>query len=525
MQTLQISISSFSDLRAMGHLYVDKTKYIHNLLAFKEKYVFLSRPRRFGKSLLVSTFAELFSDNKELFSGLWIEKSDYQWHEYPIIQLDFSRGSNTALETFKENVSSQLADTALQYGYKLDTNTDISIQLSQLIKYLARAYNQQVVVLIDEYDSPLLRNITNTQTADEIRISMGSFFATLKSLTSYLHFVFITGVSKFSKVSLFSGMNNLFDISLHPAMQTLLGYTQDELEHWFAPYLHAWAKKDNCKLADLIARLRTWYNGYLFADEGPRVYSPFSLHQALRYQKFSNYWFSSATPSFLVAFLQKNIQQALELSDLEIPARSLDRFDIGSMPVKTILLQSGYLTFKRFHEKTGIYELDYPNQEVQESFKVSLLEALTDNPEADLFVSRFAGALERNDLPTFFKNLTALFAKISYNLVREYESFFHVVTMVACEVSNLEVEVEVDTLHGRMDMVCHTQDHIFIFEFKFMGRAPVALAQIKDRDYFRRYTAGTKAITLVGVNFIHKNNKIIIEWEAEDVPCSTRLHK
>lgn len=403
----------------------------------------------------------------------------------------------------------------------MDLTQDTSIQLSNLVTYLYRAYDHKVVILIDEYDSPLLHNLVNKDddVVLEVREYMASFFATIKSLNHYLHFLFITGITKFSKVSIFSGMNNIRDISMMPETHAFLGYNQNELEENFSPYINRWTKNKKCSQAELLALLKQWYNGYRFAeDEVARLYAPFSIHLALETQKFKNYWFESATPSFLVSLLQKKMDETIKILEgpLSIFTQTLSEYDIFEAPVKSILVQTGYLTIKDYDQYADELLLAYPNKEVRDSFSSNLLKVLSNNTINQEKTAPLGKTLRSNDLPHFFKHLHALFARLPYNLYIKKESFFHSTILAAMYgATGLVTESEISASQGRIDMVCETEHFIFVFEFKHGSTPDAALQQIHTQNYAARYAMNGKKIILVGASFSIEDKNVVIKWKSE----------
>jgi hypothetical protein len=376
MKYLPTDVSTFSKMIAGNYVYVDKTEYIYNLV--KEgasNYYFLSRPRRFGRTLLISTLYELFSGKKELFKNLWIAHSDYKWVEYPVIRLDFSaiahrsvadleRSTLFHLHRIADSYGITLPGTSLQKSLVEDTFYTLIVELSKI---------NLVVLLIDEYDKPILDHLRVMEEAVAHRNFLKSLYDVLKGLDAYLRCIFITGVSKFAKTSILSGINGINDISLKPEAASLLGYTQEEITHNFAEYIQTFTQNKNINAHTFLEKLCTWYNGYRFTKEEIKVYNPFSVLYCLKDQKFSNYWFEHGTPSFLINLLKAQPHSLENIEPLEISSSSLESFDLEKISLIPQLLQAGYLTFSSYNANKQKYTLGFPNYEVEESFKKYLV--------------------------------------------------------------------------------------------------------------------------------------------------------
>jgi len=491
MKNLPIGIQTFSEIINDNYLYIDKTRDIYNLFAHGGKYYFLSRPRRFGKSLLLSTLKEIFSGHKELFRGLWIYDK-IQWKAYPIIYLDFLG--------LKYNNSGELCKTleflinqnAKSAGIQLK-ESGYDKRFNELIQKLAN--KGKVVILVDEYDKPIISNIENKDIAKENRDILRTFYEAIKSSDEYVKFVFITGVSKFFKVSIFSGLNNLNDISIDDKYSTFLGYTDKELKHYF---------KDRLGTADgqKLDNIKRWYNGYSWDGEY-FVYNPLSILLYFDKDNFRNYWFSTGTPTFLVNTLKESDIPVIELEKIETDDSILESFDIENIDVTALLFQTGYLTIK---EKTvtadeTIYRLSYPNKEVRESFLKHLLIGFTGQQSILNFkiLRKLKSSIHGNDLNTFFNTIHSLFASIPYNLfIGNRESYYSSIIYLLLQLAGISVEFEKETNIGRIDAISETENHIYIMEFK-MGTSEEALAQIKEKKYYEPYLNSSKSIILVGI--------------------------
>jgi hypothetical protein len=374
MKNLPLSIQTFRDFIELDYIYVDKTKPIHDLFARGGKYYFLSRPRRFGKSVLISTLVEIFSGNKELFKGLWIYDK-IQWTQYPVIHIDFSTIDYGTPEKLEKSIKDFLDETALSHGFTLDKEKSYKESFVQLIKKCSA--KGRVVILVDEYDKPMIQYIeaNKIETAIEIRSILKQFYSVIKGSDAFLRFVFITGISKFSRVSIFSDLNNLTDITLLENYSTLLGYTEAELQHYFSPYIEQMAKKLGVSKDHLTQAIRKWYNGYSWDGEN-FVYNPFSILNLFNASRFENFWFATGTPTFLIKLIKSRHYEVEEFENFPVKSYTFDSYDIENMELAALLFQTGYLTIKKITTrgliKARTYHLSYPNQEVRESFLTHL---------------------------------------------------------------------------------------------------------------------------------------------------------
>jgi hypothetical protein len=517
MKYLPTDVSTFSTMITGNYTYVDKTEHIYNLVKRgASRYYFLSRPRRFGKTLLISTLRELFLGNKELFKNLWIAQSDYEWIEYPVIRLDFSVIAHRSKKDLEESLSNHLNFIAESYGFRLGYRL-VEDKFKQLIELLSK--KNLVVLLVDEYDKPMLDHLRTPEEAIAQRDFIKSFYDVLKGMDDYLRAIFITGVSKFSKTSIFSGINNLNDISTKSQAASLLGYTQEEIMRTFEEHIQDFSKSKNITTDALLTRLRTWYNGYKFTEEEIRVYNPFSVLYCLKDQKFSNYWFESGTPSFLINLLKTQFNSLEDIEQLEISPSSLGTFDLEKIPLIPLLFQAGYLTFSSYNPATQKFTLNFPNYEVEESFKKYLVSVLSDTSsiEVDSALSKLVRAINLNDLDGFCSILKTLFAHIPYTLHGDKESYYHALLQFLLSLLSLDAQSEILTDIGRIDLVLTTRTHIYIFELKVDAKPEVALEQIQKRHYYQRFLSTNKHIVLVGLSFYSKPEKTIVECIKKEI--------
>ena len=373
---LPIDLSTFKTMITENYLYIDKTEYIYNLFSRGARLYFLSRPRRFGKSLLISTLKELFSGNRELFKGLWIDSSDYQWAQYPVIHLDFATIAHKNTEEMDAELSRRFLSIADEYGISIAPSISTYGKLYDLVTQLGK--KNKVVILIDEYDKPMLDHINDIPMAYAMKDAMRGMYDTIKGLDVHLRAVFVTGVTKFAKTSVFSGMNNLNDISFSEISAALLGYTQKELTHYFADYIQAIADKEKVSIDEILSTMKQWYNGYQFSESEITVYNPFSVHYYLSKQKLANYWFQSGTPTLLIHLIKKQYIDLESFAQDDLKIEQLATFELENIPLIPLLFQTGYLTIDTYDQKTNRFTLKYPNYEVEESFTKCIVAALTD---------------------------------------------------------------------------------------------------------------------------------------------------
>ena len=493
-----------------NYVYVDKTELIYNLFSGGRRLFFLSRPRRFGKSLFISLLKELFSGNKQLFTETWIGKQGiYNWQEYPVIQLDFSHLSTKNAQEFEESLKRSLDLIGKKFDIDVSYEDLLTIKLQILVQNLAQ--KNKVVILIDEYDSALLSNINNLIVADEIQKIMRNFFSAIKSLDAfgYVHVIFITGVTKFAKTSIFSGMNNLNDISLKEETAQLLGYTQEELIRYFGDHIQTLAAKHHSSVDEILDTMKTWYNGYQFSEYLLKVYNPFSILCYLSNQKLANYWFKSGTPTFLIHLIKKQYPELDVLPIAALKPEHLETFELNNIPLIPLLFQTGYLTISEYDHKKNRITLDYPNHEVKESFTEYIVASLS--YVTPVVIGTTSGhlldALATCDIESFCSTLLALFARIPYTLRIARESYYHSLFHFLMNLLILETHSEILTHIGRIDTAIQTDDYIYIFELKINKSPQEALQQIIDTKYYEGLSLHKKPIILVGLSFMIKKKK------------------
>lgn len=501
MKNLPIGIQTFAKLIKGNYLYVDKTEYIYNLMTGSGEYYFLSRPRRFGKSVLVSTLAEIFSGNKELFKEVWIYDK-IRWDPHPVIHIDFSTIDYESPEQLKESIKKFLNKTAISHGIILDEEKTFKESFVELIEKLS--VKGRIVILIDEYDKPIIEYMETgrIETAKKIRDVLKGFYGVIKGSDAYLRFVFITGISKFAGVSVFSDLNNLIDITLMEEFSTLLGYTEAEMEYYFSPYVERMAEKRGMSKNYLMEAIRKWYNGYSW-DGKNFVYNPFSILNLFNTNNFENFWFSSGTPTFLIKLLKTRQNELMEFEDLQVKSYTFDCYDIENLEITALLFQTGYLTIKKItiKDQVATYYLSYPNREVRDSFLTHLLGAYTqkDMRLSTRVLGRMGEAVEEDDMERFVQEIKILFASIPYNIfISEREAYYHSIIYIILRLNGAVVRCEDPTNIGRIDAVLETGNKIYIMEFK-VGSEQDALTQIKEMKYYEKYLGGGKQVVLLGI--------------------------
>ena len=512
MKDITSYVYSFEELIQGNFLYVDKTEYIWQLIRPDSAGYFLSRPRRFGKSLTVSTLKAVFEGKKELFQGLAIYDKPYDWKKYPVIHLDWNGWAVNSLGDFRQSMKDMVASVGRKYDLQL-TGENPQVQFRELIEQLAQ--NEKVVLLIDEYDKPILNNITKPW-SKEILDALKSFYSVVKACENLERFVFITGVSKFCHVSLFSDLNNLTDITMDARYAAMFGYTQDELEANFGDRISALA--GDADITAYKAKIKEWYNGYRFEENAKTVYNPVSLAQFFENGgKFNNYWFSTGTPAFLMELTkQKEFDFETALKE-PVPQVAFSAFEIDNIDPLTLLLQTGYITIKGTEERFGQtwYFLDFPNREVAGAFSAYILNSYAGKTQTASvqFTAEIATALLNRDLKKLRKIMEVFFAGIPYTSHKKQESTFQTIFFSIFRLLGLYIEAESATNDGRIDAVVQTKDAIFIFEFK-LDNDPTALEQIKEKEYYKKYLLDKRDIYIVGVNFDSEKGNLI-GWEDE----------
>ena len=517
MQKLTSSIYTFEKLIENNFLYVDKTEYIWRLIDSAPAMYFMSRPRRFGKSLTVSTLEAVFSGKKELFKGLAIYNKSYDWKKYPVIHLDMGNCNAKNAEELEAFLNDKLTECSEKTETSLQGES-ITTRFASLIRELAT--QDSVVILVDEYDKPILNNIGNPELKEMLFVLKG-FYSTIKTCEQQEHFVFVTGVSKFCHVSLFSDLNNLTDITMNADYATMLGYTQREFETNFAEWISAAESRQQLPHEAYLREIKNWYNGYRFEEQAETVYNPVSLASFFSDGfKFKNYWFSTGTPSFLLELIKKknfDFEDALTrpVSGIAFAAYEIDRIE----PL-ALLLQTGYLTIKSSFVDFGatFYHLDFPNFEVRSAFDTYLLNAYTSITKDELegIAVGLARHVRSGNTEGIMKDFKTFLAAIPYDIQLSNEKYYQTIFFLLFLMLGVYIEAESRTNDGRIDAVAMCGEWIYLFEFKINRNAECALDQIKEKEYFRKYQYSGKRIILIGAN-LNMETRQLDDWKQEEV--------
>jgi hypothetical protein len=517
-QPITTSAYTFENTISGNYLYVDKTDYFYELIKNQSGIFFLSRPRRFGKSLSVSILKNIFKGKRELFKGLKIYDMPYDWKSYPVINLNMSKAPCESAQLLNKGLCAILRDNANELGVVLSDELHSGLLFGELIEKATKL--GKLVILIDEYDKPLVENIYAPH-IEEIRQVLENFYINIKASDEHLRFVFMTGVTKFSKVSIFSKLNNLRDITMSEQFATMYGYTQDEVEHYFGERIDELADKNKLDRKEYRETIRQWYNGFRFHEDALTVYNPVSLGMFINEGgRFSNYWFSTGSPSFIFKVLKKQHIDFFKTINEQIPDFVLDSFDVTNMLAAPLLLQTGYLTIEsaQFVFNKTLYKLNFPNLEIEIAFEHHLLGMLTERNLQDVSseIVRLQMAIIANDTVEMQSVLKSHIAAIPYsqrsNMEENYQNIiFSIFRLIGASIHN-----EVHINKGRVDAIIVNHDHIYIFEYKMNQSADIAIAQIKEKGYATPYLSNGKPITLIGINFSDEERNIV-EWKEEEL--------
>ena len=515
MKNLTTSVYTFEDLIRGKFLYVDKTETLWKMLEPSKGIYFLSRPRRFGKSLTLSTLKAVFQKKKHLFKGLALENKPHEWKEYPIIHLDLGSKEVQSPDELKVYLSNRVNKIADDYNVKLSTIA-YDERFQELIETLGKP--GKIVILIDEYDKPILDNVTN-KSIKSIREALESFYSVIKATEPYQRFVLLTGVSKFSKVSVFSKLNNLTDLTMDVRFATMLGYTQEELEKNFAEHIENLVQSQGLDRKELLAKLKLWYDGYRFEEDADTVYNPVSIGKFFESGgKFKNYWFETGTPSFLLKLAKK--QQFDFEKELSHPVSELAfaSYEIDKLETLPLLFQTGYLTIKRTEIKRDrtAYHLGFPNQEVEGAFEAYLLEEYSgvNKENVEVYAVEIADMLDAGDIDGTMGKMKHFFKNIPCDIQIANEKYYQTIFFIIFRLIGMFIEAEARTSIGRIDAVAQTEKYVYIFEFKLNRSAGQALKQIHDKEYYQKYLGSGREIILVGAKFSTKSRNIG-EWKTE----------
>ena len=502
-----IGIQNFEKIRKEGYAYVDKTALIYRLVK-KGSYYFLSRPRRFGKSLLISTLDAYFLGKKELFNGLAMEKLEKDWIRRPVLHLDLNIGKYDAPDSLDKILEEAISKWEVLYGTGVGEST-LALRFKGIVERACQHSGQRVASLVDEYDKPLLQAIGNENLQREYRNTLKPFYGVLKTMDGCIQFAILTGVTKFGKVSVFSDLNNLIDISMDEPFISLCGMTEQEIHDNFEEDLHELAAAQKMTYEEVGAELKKYYDGYHFVENSEGIYNPFSVLNTFFKMKFGSYWFETGTPTYLVELLKRNHYDLERMATEETNSDVLNSIYGDEQPIP-VIFQSGYLTIKSYDKRFGLYRLGFPNKEVEEGFINFLMPFYTrfNKIEAPFEIQKFVHEIETGQLDAFFNRLKSFLADTPYELISEQERHYQNVLFIIFKLVGFYTEVEYHTSEGRVDLVLKTNDYIYIMEFKLNGSAEEALQQIHDKHYAQPFQSDKRKIFKIGVNFSSKTRNI-----------------
>ena len=502
-----IGIQNFEKIRKEGYAYVDKTALIYRLVK-KGSYYFLSRPRRFGKSLLISTLDAYFLGKKELFNGLAMEKLEKDWIRRPVLHLDPNIGKYDAPDSLDKILEEAISKWEVLYGTGVGEST-LALRFKGIVERACQQSGQRVAILVDEYDKPLLQAIGNENLQREYRNTLKPFYGVLKTMDGCIQFAILTGVTKFGKVSVFSDLNNLIDISMDEPFISLCGMTEQEIHDNFEEDLHELAAAQKMTYEEVGAELKKYYDGYHFVENSEGIYNPFSVLNTFFKMKFGSYWFETGTPTYLVELLKRNHYDLERMATEETNSDVLNSIYGDEQPIP-VIFQSGYLTIKSYDKRFGLYRLGFPNKEVEEGFINFLMPFYTrfNKIEAPFEIQKFVHEIETGQLDAFFNRLKSFLADTPYELISEQERHYQNVLFIIFKLVGFYTEVEYHTSEGRVDLVLKTNDYIYIMEFKLNGSAEEALHQIHDKHYAQPFQSDKRKIFKIGVNFSSKTRNI-----------------
>ncbi len=503
-----VGVQSFAELREGGYVYIDKTSFLYELT--KGKYYFLSRPRRFGKSLLLSTLEAYYQGRRDLFKGLALDSLTEDWDPHPVLHLDLNYGNYSDAGGVNEILDDHLRGWEKQYGIKSPESSSPSVRFKNVIH---RAYEQtgkKVVILVDEYDKPLLNTLHNGELADVYRSQLKAFYSNLKTMDSYIELAMLTGVARFSKVSIFSDLNNLRDISFERDFSAICGITSAELDEYFVPGIKKIAGNARITFEQARDELRKNYDGYHFSKESPDIYNPFSLVSAFAAGEIGEYWFASGTPSYLVDLLEKDFLEFREISPSYIDSNELETAGLLDANPLISFYQTGYLTIKGYESDLRRYELDYPNQEVKQGFLKFLMKLYVPliSSARGFSIQDFVIAVRKGEPAIFMKKMESLVASVPYSERGSGESHFQNVLYLLFTLMGYFCQMEMRTSDGRVDLRVESAGTIYIFEFKVDSSAQAAIDQIREKRYWLSDAESGKEIYLIGASFDTKTRRL-----------------
>ena len=503
-----VGIQNFESLRRDGYFYVDKTARIYEL-ARTGRYYFLSRPRRFGKSLLISTMEAYFQGKKELFGGLAMEGLEKEWKQYPILHLDLNARKYDSAESLDQELDKHLEQWEKLYGSDYSDRAPEE-RFYHIIRMAYEQTGERVVILVDEYDKPMLQTINNPELQDKYRNTLKPFYGVMKSMDGYIKFALLTGVTKFGKVSVFSDLNNLEDISRNPYYADICGISEEELLKNFSEDIQELASANGQTFDQACERLRTDYDGYHFCPGGIGIYNPFSLLNTFKSRQYGSYWFETGTPTYLVELLKKHKYDLYRMAHEKTTSDVLDSIDASSTNPIPVIYQSGYLTIKGYIPEPRIYELGFPNREVEEGFMKFLLPYYTplQETESGFAIWDFISDVKSGDIDGFMERLQSFLADCPYELAKDVELHYQNVLFIVFRLAGLYTKVEYHTSRGRIDLVLQTGSYVYVMEFKLDGSAEQALQQIEEKQYALPFAKDSRKVYSIGVNFSSETRNI-----------------
>lgn len=511
-----IGTQTFSVVRENNCVYIDKTEYVYRLAHSDSRYIFLSRPRRFGKSLFVSTLHAYFEGKKDLFKGLAIDKLETEWTQYPVLHFDMSLGKHLDKESLERYLVNILRENENRLGCPGREGDDVNLRLKDLIKNVCEKTGQKVVILIDEYDAPLLDVVHEDEMLPKLRNVMRNFYSPLKACDPYLRFVFMTGITKFSQLSIFSELNNLNNITLDPEYAAICGISKDELLTQMAPDIELLAAKLGISKEETQERLRAYYDGYHFAWPSPDIYNPFSLLSAFSKGRLSSYWFGTGTPTYLVEMLRKFDVLPQQIRQMRCAPEDFDAPTERMTDVTPLLYQSGYITIKNYSPYSDVYTLDIPNREVLMGLYKNLLINYVKQPApVRTLVGEMAEMLLTEDMDGALRLMQEVLSTVPYCDNTHYEGHYQQMLYLIFTMLGYYVDVEVHTPKGRVDIVLRSQHRLYIMELKINSSANTAMKQIDLKDYDKRFALCDLPIVKVGINF-DTETRTLKDWTIEE---------
>ena len=503
-----IGIQNFEKLRKDGYIYVDKTALMYQLVD-RGSYYFLSRPRRFGKSLLISTLEAYFEGKRELFEGLAVEKLEKDWVKRPVLHLDLNTEKYEDPESLENILNGTLCYWERSYGTE-PSETSLPLRIKGIIRRAHEQTGHRVAILVDEYDKPMLQAIGNEELQKSFRSILQAFYSVIKTMDGSIKFAFLTGVTKFGKISVFSALNNLNDLSMWDEYVALCGITEQELHDNFEEGINKLAQAQGMTYDEVCSELKECYDGYHFVENSIGIYNPFSLLNTFAKRKFGNYWFETGTPTYLVELLKMHNYDLHNMENVETDEDTLNSIDSSSTNPIPVIYQSGYLTIKDYDREFGTYYLGFPNREVDEGFMKFLLPFYTDTDKVNVafHITKFVREVRSGDYDAFFLRLQSFFADTPYELVRDLELHYQNVLFIVYKLIGFYVKAEYHTSQGRIDLLLQTDKFIYVMEFKFEGTAEEALRQINEKNYALPFASDPRKLFKIGINFSNEMRNI-----------------